>query len=233
MKSAYRHVAFSRVLKTPPGIPAHKPFNLYGGKWTVQVARNQMILPNESEVRRPSSRTGPMDEFHFHRQPSIVNATISSERWGPMMKTLVPLLLALSFFSIGMFADEELKPNSRGWSLIEPARKLGYVEGFNAGLTASVGDKAGDIWRQQLKTPSPSSSAILWKLRQGILIGVSTPSTLSTLEQFYGDKHNAPICWENAVIISEALVSGVSASEQELETIRASDAKSYCNIDAQ
>jgi hypothetical protein len=42
--------------------------------------------------------------------------------------------------------------------------------------------------------------------------------------------HNSPVCWTDAVVISKALVSGVSVSEKELQTIRTDDAKSSCNV---
>jgi len=51
----------------------------------------------------------------------------------------------------------------------------------------------------------------------------------TTMDTFYGDFRNTPVCWQDALLFSNASLAGNAPTEQELETVRKADAKSGCN----
>ncbi len=71
------------------------------------------------------------------------------------------------------------------------------------------------------------SDCILYRWRMNTLIDVDTSGVLVALSKLYDEPRNLPIRWDHAVIIAEAMVSGVPISEKELEKVRQDDAKRY------
>jgi hypothetical protein len=136
------------------------------------------------------------------------------------------LTLTFLVFSFGVIADETIKPDGWWWQKISPIRQLGYVEGFVAGQAESSEEA-------HCKTvPAPATEAywqstascILSRFRGNTLVGTDTNKTLDVMVRFYASPQNLPVSWGHAVIISQAMVSGVSVSEKDLEVIRKEDA---------
>jgi hypothetical protein len=126
-------------------------------------------------------------------------------------------------FSLGVLADESIKPTGWWWPKISDARQLGYVEGFKAGTFNSLTE--GHCKDTKISALQLTSDCILYRLQQETLLDVSTGGTLDAVTKFYALPGNLPVRWDHAVIISEAMVSGVPISEKDLEVIRQDDAK--------
>lgn len=139
-----------------------------------------------------------------------------------MLKMLAVILIAVSF-SLGVLADETIKPTGWSWQKVGAARQLGYVEGFNDGRLMDMEQR----FCEDTKMPvlKAQSKCVLYNLRQHTLLDVGTDHTLSTMSGFYAVPANLPVRWPHALVISEALASGVPISESDLQVIRAEDAR--------
>jgi hypothetical protein len=134
-----------------------------------------------------------------------------------MLKMLAVILIAVGF-SLGVLADETIKPTGWSWQKVVSARQLGYVEGFNAGIM-------NEMEQRFCGETKILSLCVLYNLRQHTLLDVGTAQTLSTMSAFYATPANLPVRWSHALVISAALASGVPITESDLQVIRAEDAR--------
>ena len=140
------------------------------------------------------------------------------------MKKLIPIvILTLLVFSFGILADEAIKPTDWWWQKIDETRRLGYVEGFNAGILNSMREHF--CKDTKLRAVQASGDCILYGLEQKTMLDVGTSNTLDVISKFYALPQNLPVHWDHAVVISKAMVSGVPINEKDLEVIRQEDAK--------
>jgi hypothetical protein len=143
-----------------------------------------------------------------------------------MKRFILALILTSLVFSMGVIADEAVRPDGLWWQKLSGIRQLGYVEGFNDGDAES----RNEAHCRTLPTPATAAywqstaPCILSRLRGDTLTGTDAAKTLSIMAKFYEPPQNLPVSWGHAVIISEAMVSGVPISEKDLETIRKEDA---------
>ena len=136
---------------------------------------------------------------------------------------IVPIVLA---FSLGVIADETLKPDGWSWQRINYVRQLGFVEGFvkgaDDGSTMQIFKPA--CGKDSERVQGLASICALSRLRENTYAGTDAGKTVETVNKLYAAPHNLPIDWGHAVIISQAMVSGVPVSERDLEVIRKDDA---------
>ena len=140
-----------------------------------------------------------------------------------MKRLTLALVLASVVFSLGVLADETMRPDGAWWQKIGDARRLGYVEGYVAGH----GDTFMSSFCEHATNPKIQgfSVCVLYRLQQDTMIDTDTTEVLDTMSKFYALPQNNPVRWNHAVIISRAMVSGVSVSEKDLQVIREDDAK--------
>jgi hypothetical protein len=145
-----------------------------------------------------------------------------------MKRLVLTLILAPLVFSLGVIADEAIRPDGWWWQKLSPIRQLGYVEGFAAGQTeSSEEDGIKPFCKEAAKDPAhwqPFAYCILSRLRGATYVGTDTNKTLDMVVKFYQSPQNMPVSWGHAVIISQAMLSGVPVSDKDLEEIRKHDA---------
>jgi hypothetical protein len=133
------------------------------------------------------------------------------------------ILAGFLIFALGVLAGPTIAPNGWSWNQIPPPRQLGYLEGFNDGSQFQM------MTQIPCKNASPTYAAtedcVLYRLHMASLAGPDSDRVLSTLNKFYEQSENKPVHWDHAIVISEALVSGVHVDEKDLEVIRLADAK--------
>ncbi len=143
-----------------------------------------------------------------------------------MSKPIFVIILTVLAFSLGVIADETLKSDGWSWQKIPNVRQLGFLEGFAEGtdneetiLTfGSLCDK--EHGRDSVLT----SICILSRLHGDTYLPINASKTMETMNRLYTSPQNLPIHWGHALIISQAMVSGVPVSEKDLEVIRQCDA---------
>jgi len=146
-----------------------------------------------------------------------------------MKKFVLALILTSLVFSLGVIADETIRPDGWWWHKLSPIRQLGYVEGFVAGeMESSEEHGSKPFCKDAAKDPAHWQpvfvDCILSRFRGDTLVGTGTDKTLDIMAKFYESPQNLPVSWGHAVIISQAMVSGVPVSEKDLEAIRKHDA---------
>jgi hypothetical protein len=132
------------------------------------------------------------------------------------------LLVFLMLGSLAAVGQDAIKPSAYWWARISSARQLGYVEGFNAGSFTEM-ETSGICASRAGKPSSANPNApicILYRWRQATREDADVNATLEAVSKFYADPRNAPIKWSEAVLIAEAMVSGVTIRETDLEIIR-------------
>jgi hypothetical protein len=143
-----------------------------------------------------------------------------------MKKSALTLVLTVLSFSLGVIADETLKPDGWSWQRINYMRQLGFVEGFvrgseNGSTRQIFKDTCG---KDSERVQGLASICILSRLWGNAYAGTDAGKTVETVNRLYAVPQNLPIDWGHAVIISQAMVSGVPVSERDLEVIRKDDA---------
>jgi hypothetical protein len=138
---------------------------------------------------------------------------------------LIVALIVLSF-SLGVIADETIKADGWSWQKIVYVRQSGFVEGFAEGE-----DSAHETLTfkplcnaEHDGGPVLASICALSRLRGKTYVSIDADRTIETMNRLYASPQNLPIHWRNALIISQAMTSGVSVSEKDLEAIRQRDA---------
>ncbi len=143
-----------------------------------------------------------------------------------MNKIVLTIILIVLAFSSGVVADETLKPDGWSWQRISYVRQLGFFEGFVSGTqnesTMRTFEPACEKNREPIQ--GLESICILSRLWGNAYVGSDAGKTIETMNRFYGSPRNLPIDWGHAVIISQAMVSGLPISEKDLEEIRKDDA---------
>jgi hypothetical protein len=140
-----------------------------------------------------------------------------------MKKLILTVILICFVFSLGVLADEAIRPTGSWWYKISDARRLGYVEGFVDGEMSSMLEAHCE--KTTLPALQATGTCILYKFRQDTMLDTNTSETLETMMKFYALPQNLPIRWEHAVVISRAIASGVPVAEKDLQAIRQEDAK--------
>jgi len=106
----------------------------------------------------------------------------------------------------------------------------GYEQGFEeAGATAIVSMQS----KRRLPVPTPEEKGKFVELaaqaRDHAFIGRATVGQLiATVDAFYGDYRNMPVCWNHAVLLSSVSLEGGAPTEESLQAARKSGAESGC-----
>jgi hypothetical protein len=132
------------------------------------------------------------------------------------MKLILMVVLASSF----AWGQDTIKPTSYYWGRLDAVRQLGYVEGFNAGVLSPFNSNC-KLYPLLNKTPH----CILAAWQRDTMVDINATATLETITKLYADPKNEPLRWDTAVIIAEAMVSGVAINEADLNIVREFDAK--------
>jgi hypothetical protein len=149
------------------------------------------------------------------------------------------LVLCLLFFSIEWaFGQQKMNGDGTSWK-VSDAMQVGYISGYIQGYKTGTLDAAALVYA---KTPStmPSLSpehrkemldrAAKAKVRLEAFDSNGTLGQLATtMDTFYSDFRNTPVCWQDALLFSNASLAGYAPTEQELEMVRKADAKNGCN----
>jgi len=143
-----------------------------------------------------------------------------------MKKSALTLVLIVLSFSLGVIADETLKPDGWSWQRITYVRQLGFVEGFVKGAEneSTMQTFKPACEKDSERVQGLASICILSRLHGGTYVGTDAGKTVETVNMLYATPQNLPIDWGHAVIISQAMVSGVPVGERDLEVIRKDDA---------
>lgn len=143
-----------------------------------------------------------------------------------MNRSVLVVALVVLSFSLGVVADETIKADGWSWQKIVYLRQLGFVEGFAAGE-----DSGHEILTfkplcnsEHDGGPVLASICALSRLRGKTYVSIDADRTIETMNKLYASPQNLPIHWRNALIVSQAMISGVPVSEKDLEAIRQSDA---------
>jgi len=143
-----------------------------------------------------------------------------------LSKPVLIVVLIVVSFSLGVIADETIKADGWSWQKIAYVRQLGFAEGFAEGADSAHealtfkplcdGEHDGG--------PVLASICTLSRLRGKTYISIDADRTIETMNKLYASPQNLPIRWRNALVISQAMISGVPVSEKDLEVIRQRDA---------
>ncbi len=150
-----------------------------------------------------------------------------------------PIIVCLLFFLTSWaFGQQKVTRDGTTWK-VSDATQVGYISGYIQGYKTGTIDTAALIYA---KTPStmPSLSPEHRKelldaaaKAKGRLDAFDSKGTLgqlaTTMNTFYGDFRNSPVCWQDALLFSNASLVGQAPTEQELETARKTDAENGCN----
>jgi hypothetical protein len=106
----------------------------------------------------------------------------------------------------------------------------GYEQGFEeAGATAIVNMQS----QRSLPVPTPEQkrkfSELAAQARDHSFIGRATIGQITaTVDTFYGDYRNMPVCWNDAVLLSSVSLEARAPAQESLEAARKSGAESGC-----
>ncbi len=106
----------------------------------------------------------------------------------------------------------------------------GYEQGFEeAGSVAIVNIQS----QRSLPVPTPEQkkkfSELAAQARDHSFIGRAIVGQLiATVDTFYGDYRNMPVCWNDAVLLSSVSLEGRAPTEESLEAARKRGAESGC-----
>lgn len=128
--------------------------------------------------------------------------------------------------------------NGTLWKSLTAFEKSLYALGFSRGYEQGF-EEAGAmaIMKVQSQLPLPAYtpeekkkfSEIAVKARDHAFIGRATIGQLTaTLDTFYADYRNMPVCWNEAVLLSSASLEGHAQTEKTLEAARRGGAESGC-----
>ncbi len=153
----------------------------------------------------------------------------SLELGGGMKRLVLTLILAPLVFSLGVIADGTIRPDGWWWQKLSPIRQLGYVEGFVAGeMESSEEHGSKPFCKDAAKDPAHWQpvfvDCILSQLEGDTLQPTDVNKTLDVMVKFYQSPQNMPVSWGHALIISQAMLSGLPVSDKDLEAIRKHDA---------
>jgi hypothetical protein len=143
------------------------------------------------------------------------------------MKTiLVMLLLTLGTLCVGQ--QSTIQPNGWGWNRISDSRRLGFVEGFDfrTALALEQGTYSQDATTKVTCRLDPTTIiCALHQLEGDTLMDIPSDKTAEMMSAFYAQPQNLPVRWGHAVVIAEAMVSGLPIPETLLKTLRQEDAR--------
>jgi len=118
-----------------------------------------------------------------------------------------------------------LVPDGYSWSTISHSRQQGYVEGFDDGQFSLLnGADLHPTWCVKPTSINEEPCIVLQWISK-TLIGQDTGETLTTMTKFYSEPRNLCVHWSHAVVIAEAMMSGVPVTEEQLTFIREFDAR--------
>lgn len=124
------------------------------------------------------------------------------------------------------------------WKPLTTYEKSLYALGFSRGYVQGSDEAvAAVIVSMQLQrsrpVPTPEQKKKLSELaaqaRDHAFIGKGTIGQITaTVDTFYGDYRNMPVCWNNAILLSAVSLEGRAPTQESLEAARKSGAESGC-----
>jgi hypothetical protein len=124
------------------------------------------------------------------------------------------------------------------WKPLTTYEKSVYALGFSRGYEQGFEEAAGIAFvnmqsHRSLPVPTPEQKKKFFELaaqaRDHAFVGKATVGQLiATVDTFYGDYRNMPVCWNNAVLLSSVSLEGRAPTEESLQAARKSGAESGC-----
>ena len=149
-----------------------------------------------------------------------------------MFRKLVFALYACAFFAGGWlagFAQSEYQHNAATWKTLTTFEKALYVNGFHQGY--SSGADAEELLADS-RVPGPKRAMVETMDRDlrgdGPNKRVKVGDLANAVSTFYGDYRNASVCWNQALTLSAIATNGDTVTDEMLNNLRASSAKSGC-----
>ncbi len=145
--------------------------------------------------------------------------------------------LSLLFSAGWVFSGESAAKNGAGWKALTFEQKTFYMMGLSDGYALGMFDGVvvtnANMTGEHPQTPSPVEKKKLAvaaeQARSHNMFGSRTLGQLiDTVSTFYGDYQNAPVCWDEAALLSSASLSGNAPTEQEITTARKLGAEHGC-----
>jgi hypothetical protein len=119
--------------------------------------------------------------------------------------------------------------NAESWKALTTVGRILWVKGFHEGYSAGA-DTRELLARQDLTGPQRAEAEEIDRELRGR--GENQHMTLNqistAMSTFYGDYRNQAVCWSPALLCAVRALNGKPASEEELNRLRASYAKSGC-----
>lgn len=162
------------------------------------------------------------------------------------MKKSVTVLAGLLLFASGWAfgKSREFSADGANWKTLGLLGKTSYILGFRSGfargeidilsMQAVKGSEGVSPLSAESKKEVERISARAtredWSLLKLAGVRMTNGKVLATMNTFYADYRNAPVCWADALMFSAASLEGHPPTEQELESVRESDATNKCGM---
>jgi|SRR5712664_1067638 len=144
----------------------------------------------------------------------------------------------LVFLSGWAFGQNASSRDAADWKQASSASKLMYLVGYIHGYAQGGVDGAiGTVAKMVSKEPPSFTQEQKEEVsREAERVKEYSPSTargtlgqlISTMDTFYTDYRNAPVCWADAMRFSYASRSGHAASDEELDRARKRGSETGC-----
>lgn len=150
---------------------------------------------------------------------------------------------SLVIFSAGWCFDQRRatshQPGGGAWKALSPPDHKFYLAGFVQGYGLGI-IHAGSLAVEKYAPEKASQMTIAEKRDYEESLGlahnvipillrsVSDSGLEATVNTFYNDYRNVPVCFEQAILLSAASLAGKPATEQELSTARRRGSESGC-----
>ena len=155
-----------------------------------------------------------------------------------MRKRIAVAVCCSLIFLAGWAFGQTGSRDSGDWRQASPESKLMYLVGYIHGYAQGSADGVVETTAKMLSKGPPSftqeqKEAIF---RESERVKQYSPSSvrgtlgqlIGTMDTFYADYRNAPVCWADAVRFSSASRGGRSASPEELDRARKHGSESGC-----
>lgn len=167
------------------------------------------------------------------------------------MKKAVIALGCLTIFASGWaFGSSQGSSFGKGtdWKVLGRVGKVMYVGGYLSGFIRAENDMVAVAYGAGTKggqrfapTPSESQEAatVVARIKQEDwplltrYAGTPTPTTgqiVVTMDTFYSNYRNAPVCWHDALMFSAASLAGRPPTERVLNNARIAGAEKPCGM---
>ncbi len=128
----------------------------------------------------------------------------------------VALVGALLVCLIGLASGQSLQYSSNGkdWLTPTPHERVAYVDGFSHGYMRALADAVAESKGRDALLEFPD--------------GMTNDQLEATVTAFYRDYRNVAVCWPDAVAFSIRALAGHPATEDDVNAVRAKDARVGC-----